>query len=1205
MPRRSRRKGSQKSATVTPKKKGKFTIDNVNFFGSMRDLNKWVKLQEKEKELKEKADDLRQFAKAYHGLSFSAEATLELMLKRCKISGVVVPPEFGGPPEVLVLPPPKPKNALMAPNAPSPGGFEGLFHASTSDDGSSGKSEEPVVPEAIRKLRDSTNGNFTTDGIHFFPTIKQLNKWTETKGIVDIKEAMEIARTPVSCWKSAQSSREQSGFPAQPKSESRQPPGKSQSPNSLSSEKSYRQNRSRHDLITPILRDVQSASVGDWRLWDGLEEAHEEGHAAVQKLFKLHGDFSSLKIVNLSCCGLDHRDLGGLSHILSLKQSGILQIDLSYNSLTGATGQEYVGFERFASAIADKKCRLRALNLRGNKLYCEGARALAIALEQNCNLTELDISETLLSQHMESHAVDFSGLMRIAKALPRNTHLFHLNMETVYTEPETALEFGKALTSTHTLKTFCGMPVRDVLQNKVRKLKVSTCTGNIGAFVASEMVMRTSVFGTGAHPCRLDTLRLCELHMCDKLVDELAKGLRRHRGLKLLDLDAQEKSLRGDAYGDILLNPKRIAMIAEALKENSSLTELRVCNNEFGDEGVITIAELIDAKMGKSCSDRLVNEPQLVSLQLENNEISCNGAMRIAETLHINRVLTHLNLSSNPIANRGAFSKLLKHLQFKSSLVSLNLSNTLFSHRDRQVEDDEKAAEEARNNNFAKLLEDKATIEATKEGKLVLLHELENEIQSLKDEIIRIKSSARPNRGVRMRNEKIRDREKQCRQLATELDELEPKLLHTLEKILIAEEEQRELEAAVHAAENGSSAEEESEDESVISEIYSEVDSILGPIKKRPPIIGFVPAEYKIRSLEGDSMYTGQQSLSDSSSESDGSEDGDDESIALKTTAGERQDAALALSVFLFENGEGGTLTDLDISNNNLGDENLALVVESLRTNATLTSLKMGGNNLTSDGIAFPLLRNVLGQRTALEHISLCGDNIGDAGAKIFAKFIGGNNGKLKSLDLTNTGIGYEGAMKIFDGLASSKYLRRLVLKDNKKITFGANYLQKNMQTILKNDTLMLLDIQNCGIASPVVNVIKVYLLERRGKIALQVRGYGLEKAYKRRPSARKLQAKKLRCMYCQTYKGLSGYTRTKLSKLEFEDIEEMMEQSMDNKLVCLECNRKRDREKKRAFRPKKKYTIKLGSSSGGTVINHLSVITRMYRPEECGTYDL
>ena len=93
--------------------------------------------------------------------------------------------------------------------------------------------------------------------------------------------------------------------------------------------------------------------------------------------------------------------------------------------------------------------------------------------------------------------------------------------------------------------------------------------------------------------------------------------------------------------------------------------------------------------------------------------------------------------------------------------------------------------------------------------------------------------------------------------------------------------------------------------------------------------------------------------------------------------------------------------------------------------------------------------------------------------------------------------------------------------------------------------------------------------------------------------------------MYCQTYKGLSGYTRTKLSKLEFEDIEEMMEQSMDNKLVCLECNRKRDREKKRAFRPKKKYTIKLGSSSGGTVINHLSVITRMYRPEECGTYDL
>ena len=159
--------------------------------------------------------------------------------------------------------------------------------------------------------------------------------------------------------------------------------------------------------------------------------------------------------------------------------------------------------------------------------------------------------------------------------------------------------------------------------------------------------------------------------MFDKLVDELAIGFKQHRGFNcsiwMPQKNRQRRSLR-----HTFLDAKELA-ITNALKQNDSLTALRISNHAFGDKGAFAIAQLMNAKLGESCSDRLVNEPRLVSFDLENNEISCNGAVQIAEALRINRVLTHLNISSNPIANRKGFLKLLNHLRFKSSLISLNL----------------------------------------------------------------------------------------------------------------------------------------------------------------------------------------------------------------------------------------------------------------------------------------------------------------------------------------------------------------------------------------------------------------------------------------------------------------------------------------------------------------------------------------------------
>ena len=60
----------------------------------------------------------------------------------------------------------------------------------------------------------------------------------------------------------------------------------------------------------------------------------------------------------------------------------------------------------------------------------------------------------------------------------------------------------------------------------------------------------------------------------------------------------------------------------------------------------------------------------------------------------------------------------------------------------------------------------------------------------------------------------------------------------------------------------------------------------------------------------------------------------------------EKESAALAIAELIFDNGETGNLTALDISCNNIGDQNMHFIFEALKSNGTLTSLSCGGNNM-------------------------------------------------------------------------------------------------------------------------------------------------------------------------------------------------------------------------------------------------------------------
>ena len=64
-----------------------------------------------------------------------------------------------------------------------------------------------------------------------------------------------------------------------------------------------------------------------------------------------------------------------------------------------------------------------------------------------------------------------------------------------------------------------------------------------------------------------------------------------------------------------------------------------------------------------------------MSVSARGNSIKNVGAEKLAQSLHNNRVLTHLDISNNPIGDNEAFRKFFDALRFRSSLISLNISN--------------------------------------------------------------------------------------------------------------------------------------------------------------------------------------------------------------------------------------------------------------------------------------------------------------------------------------------------------------------------------------------------------------------------------------------------------------------------------------------------------------------------------------------------
>jgi len=150
--------------------------------------------------------------------------------------------------------------------------------------------------------------------------------------------------------------------------------------------------------------------------------------------------------------------------------------------------------------------------------------------------------------------------------------------------------------------------------------------------------------------------------------------------------------LVGNFIGD-----KGAKLIAEALKENKTLTWLNLCRNDIGDEGAKLIAEAL--RINKT----------LTTLYLSFNNIGTEGVMLIAEALEENKTLISLDLDENNIEaevmkliddaislNRNYVSELAKFLSMLDlkENVTINLTNKIKYLKGFQIINQEVLAEE-------------------------------------------------------------------------------------------------------------------------------------------------------------------------------------------------------------------------------------------------------------------------------------------------------------------------------------------------------------------------------------------------------------------------------------------------------------------------------------------------------------------------------
>ena len=226
---------------------------------------------------------------------------------------------------------------------------------------------------------------------------------------------------------------------------------------------------------------------------------------------------------------------------------------------------------------------------------------------------------------------------------------------------------------------------------------IASDIGDAGATALAE-VLRTNT--------TLNSLGLCNnpgignpsvMSLCEALkvnttlssLDLSGTGISDAGVLSLVEvLKTNASSLTSLLLSDIKISHQSLKSIAEVLRVNSTLKDLKFEGNKVGVGGTKLIAESlkanttlkllslsrnnIKAKCGRLFSDSLKVNGTLESLTLAENALGSRGAQLLSDGLRVNTSLRHLDLSWNSIGSEGAES-IAETIRVNASLTSLKL----------------------------------------------------------------------------------------------------------------------------------------------------------------------------------------------------------------------------------------------------------------------------------------------------------------------------------------------------------------------------------------------------------------------------------------------------------------------------------------------------------------------------------------------------
>ena len=152
------------------------------------------------------------------------------------------------------------------------------------------------------------------------------------------------------------------------------------------------------------------------------------------------------------------------------------------------------------------------------------------------------------------------------------------------------------------------------------------------------------------------------------------------------------------------------------------------------------------------------------------------------------------------------------------------------------------------------------------------------------------------------------------------------------------------------------------------------------------------------------------------------------------------------------------TLTQLDLWENNIGDAGAASVAEAMKVNTTLEELDLSDNKIGAAGAAS--VAEAMKVNTTLEELDLSDNKIGAAGAASVAEAMKVNT-TLEELDLSDNKIGAAGAASLAEAMKVNTTLTQLYLQRNNISDAGAASLAEAMKL---NTTLTELDLRNNNI---------------------------------------------------------------------------------------------------------------------------------------------